>query len=66
MELKHSSVYYDLYAKNNILKVDLDNLYNSCKRFESQIKIKSELLEEYHDKLMEYQKNNKLQLKEKL
>ncbi|XP_016838301.1 uncharacterized protein LOC100680300 [Nasonia vitripennis] len=66
MELKHSGVYYDLHSKNILLKVDLENVYNSCQRLENQARKRSELLEESYEKLTDYQKKSRSQLQEKL
>ncbi|XP_014234214.1 uncharacterized protein LOC106657301 [Trichogramma pretiosum] len=66
MELKHSGVYADVLWKNQFLKGDFENLYTSCQRFDEQKKKKSEVLEDYYEKLTELRKRNHQDLKDKL
>lgn len=66
MELKHSGVYYDLHSKDNLLKVDFENLCTSSQRFEIQKKKKNESLENFYEELLDIQKYNKIEIEKKL
>ncbi|KAJ8667956.1 hypothetical protein QAD02_009619 [Eretmocerus hayati] len=65
-EMKHSQVLHDLQSKNNLLRLDLENLNNSCERFAKQKSKKNEILEERYKQLTECQNRNKNHLREKL
>lgn len=65
-ESKHSHNYYDLQTRDNFTRLDLENLQNSCQRYEEQKKKKCEELEECYEKLAQNKKNNSIFLKDQL
>lgn len=66
MELKHSGVYRDIHFKDSLLTVDLENVYNTNQRLDSQIKNKSKQLDALYDKMSDDTKENIAQLEKKL